>query len=760
MPKIPTFTAKGSVEQLAGTTSNIQVGLNNNLASALAPVTQAIVDFKIKENALQNQAEALRLENDYITDMQGVTKIIQTATDENNKPLYATNKEAANKFLKEQSEFFIQKHKALATNKNVKEKFNNYALAETQKSIFKTDAYVSGQIVASLNNSYIIAKENLIKTAYMDGGIDKETLPADLKKLAIDTYRNQVSPVELQKLINSIPAEIQMYDGLKDVSQFPKKVYQLLKNKDYLPDITFKQREKIKEKAETILRPQITKEFQNYITAKEDGKEAPRFDFELAKQIMTKPNADKMMVAKTMVDDNFDSVKLLHSLPLADLYSQLETMVQFNNEAYSIDIATLSNNYLSKAVENIKSKRKDDAVKYILDTNPDIENQLIELENMTAEFSAPNIYDTSAMTAAQLEFTETIIQKQLELAPSLTPKVMTNQMSQEFVAKYIAAGNKSDIPTMSSMMSSLSENYGDNDGKALTQLLADGLPYGAKVSAIFGDGILAQESLSFETEEEKKKLKNFLKDEGVEFNAIRIEIREGLTEFEDILRRNVPLNSSGTLTEMDNLLDYLTFVASSKMYSNTDLDSSGAAAEAAKTFNDNFVIEDTFYIPRKWDGEDLGDGQINRITEQADLIKNFYLDDFKPVAFKSTTETDAVTLSTKMYTQMSINGEWRNTTDGEGLVFGIVLDSGFAPVLNADGEQLSFKFNDTSELVPRTDILMDFNIEFTKPEANVATSIIDTYEKASELAKAKGITYEEALKEIRKPKISNIKFNK
>tara|TARA_R110002074_G_scaffold71840_2_gene165839 strand:+ start:446 stop:670 length:225 start_codon:yes stop_codon:yes gene_type:complete len=66
MPKIPTFTAEGSVEQLAGTTSNIQVGLNNNLASALAPVTQAIVDFKIKENALQNQAEALRLENDYI----------------------------------------------------------------------------------------------------------------------------------------------------------------------------------------------------------------------------------------------------------------------------------------------------------------------------------------------------------------------------------------------------------------------------------------------------------------------------------------------------------------------------------------------------------------------------------------------------------------------------------------------------------------------------------------------------------------------
>jgi hypothetical protein len=61
MPKIPTFTAKGSIEQLAGTTSNIQLSLNNTLANALAPVTQAVVDFKIKENEVQNKTEALKL---------------------------------------------------------------------------------------------------------------------------------------------------------------------------------------------------------------------------------------------------------------------------------------------------------------------------------------------------------------------------------------------------------------------------------------------------------------------------------------------------------------------------------------------------------------------------------------------------------------------------------------------------------------------------------------------------------------------------
>ena len=50
MPKIPTFTAEGSVTQLQGTTSNIQMGLNNNLASALAPITKTVVEQKVKES--------------------------------------------------------------------------------------------------------------------------------------------------------------------------------------------------------------------------------------------------------------------------------------------------------------------------------------------------------------------------------------------------------------------------------------------------------------------------------------------------------------------------------------------------------------------------------------------------------------------------------------------------------------------------------------------------------------------------------------
>ena len=81
MPKIPTFTATGSIEQLAGTTSNIKISPSSTIFNALKPVTDFVVKQKIKENDLQNQAEALRLENDFITDMQSVSDKINT--DEN-----------------------------------------------------------------------------------------------------------------------------------------------------------------------------------------------------------------------------------------------------------------------------------------------------------------------------------------------------------------------------------------------------------------------------------------------------------------------------------------------------------------------------------------------------------------------------------------------------------------------------------------------------------------------------------------------------
>lgn len=73
---------------------------------------------------------------------------------------------------------------------------------------------------------------------------------------------------------------------------------------------------------------------------------------------------------------------------------------------------------------------------------------------------------------------------------------------------------------------------------------------------------------------------------------------------------------------------------------------------------------------------------------------------------------------------MRTSGEWRNTADGNGLVFGIVLDGDqFAPILNSNNQQLQFNFNDGSYNLPGTDIVMDINklrVKEVPSEAEIA----------------------------------------
>ena len=752
MPKIPTFTAKGSITQLQGTTSNIQLGLNNTLASALAPVTKAVVDFKVKENTLQNQAEALRLENDFITDMQDVQKTIKTDSK------YALNKEAANAYLKTQSETFIKKYRALATNGNVQDKFSNYALAETQKSIFKTDTLISNNIIADLNNSYKKQKENLMTTAFMDKGIDMATLKTSLEKLAIDTYSSQVSPPELDKLLATIPQEIDLMVGLQSVSQTPSKTFELLKDKNYLPSITTIQRQDLQEKAKAILRPQIRTEFKNYVAAIEAGKEPPRFDVEKINEIFTEPEAQKIMVVKELADNNADNIIFFHTLKNDDIDINLKAMIEENNATLPSDLAKESNNFLTQSAENIKLNRQDNPVKYIIDTNPDIENEIIEVSNMSAAFAAPNQYETSAMDEAQLNLTERIIEEQ-KLLGIKNIKVMTNEQSQSFVASYNEAAQLSDGDKLNNMLNGLLDSYGDNAGIAIQQLRENGLPFGALVSAGLKNSVLAEIALSFDTKEEKKEIKKYLKTNDIKIDEIKEEITDGVSDFMNIVLKNTPNDSSESLTKTNEIKEFLTFVAAQKMIGNPEMEQSEAIQFAVDSWNNNFVLTDTYYIGKQQGDRTLNLNETNKIQDTTDLLKTYYLDELDVVAFQSNSEDDPVVLSNKMRSQMSINGEWRNTADGEGVIFGIVLDNGFAPVINNKGEQIIFKFDDKSGLVPGTDIAIDFDVGFNEPEKTSATMLIDTFEKANQLVREEGITYEEAIEKLRKPNIPNIEFD-
>ena len=755
MPKIPTFTAEGSITQLEGTTTNIQMGLNNNIASALAPITKTIVEQKVKENALQNQAEALRLENDFITDMQSVTQTINT------DPKYATNKEAANIYLKEKSDQFIKKYRTLATNGNVQDKFSNYALAETQKSIFKIDGVISKNILVNLNNDYGKAKKNLLLTAYMDGGIYKKTLAEDLTKLTIDTYGLQVSPPELQTLLDNIPVEIDLFDGLEDLSNSPKKTFQLLKDKNYLPNLSRDQRLDLEDKAKIYLRPQLTAEYNNYLKYVADGIEPPKFDWELAQQVMPVKVVEEMMMNKTVTEGMVDNVKFLSTLPISELDQTVSDLIKNAYDTYPFEIAKKKQNYLIDVVSKQKAELESNPAAFVLRTDKEAQDKAAELAAMESDgpaFTAPNQYDPSALEQTQLEFVELLLDKQEKLGVK-NKKVMTSDMSKQFVQEYLEAGKNSDKQKMNNMIDSLVTSYGKNESLALMQLNSDGLPFGAEVYSVLKNSELANIGLSFDTPDEKKAIKKELKVNDIDFDDMEKEINEGIKPFLNIVAKNTPFDSSESNPQTNKIRTFLTFVASQKLIGNPGMDQSEAVEYAVNKWNDNFVLADTYYVNKQQGDQNFDEEEIGRYTDKLDFIKNFYLDEMNIVAFKSNFETDPVKLSAKMYSQMLTNGEWRNAADGEGEVFGIVLDGSFAPVLNEKGEQITSIITDKSDFIPGTNIVIDYDKPFENLPEESANNLITVYEQASKLARTEGITYEEALKQIEKPNIPNIEFD-
>ena len=723
MPKIPTFQAQGSIEQLAGTTTTPQIGLNQTVAGALAPVTKMVVDQKIIETNAQNQAEALKLENDFITDFIKVQENINT--DE----MMSVNKDAANKYLKDQSNLLINKYKSLATNNNVAVKFSNYALSETQKGIFRTDTQISKNILKNLFSGYDKQKQLLLITADTDeSGIAKGTLRTDLEKLTIDTFQSQVSAPELKVMLDNIPVELQTYNGLKDVQQAPRRTFYALKDKNYLPDISFEQRLKLEEKAKTIIRPQITTEWENYTAMIMAGKEPPAFNMELAKEIMTEPVANQMLQEESLIKDTVINNNLILTSSDKDLNELYKNIIAEGYESNT----ELKGQALEQHYQTILKKRIDglskDPINYILQTNnsniADLVSELEELKG-TSNNAGP-VFDSNAEALAisekNIELTSALASEQTKLGiPESQHRFMTNEQATGFVNSYIALAEKGDQQGMQTLMLSLGNDYGIYESKVIAQLKTSGLPEGAEIALSLGNSELAVEALALDTKQEKDSLKDFLKrstDNEIKFDDIKIMISEEMKDFEAILRKNVPLDSSGTLPEMEKLIDFLSYAAINRMYGK-EMNAEDAAESAANTFMQNFHLEDTYFIPKIYNGEDIS-SSVDGIIDKANVLKDYYLPEFGAVAFKSATERDEVLLTNKMKFQMQTNGQWRNTPDGEGLVFGIVLANGsFAPVINQKGEELAFKFNDTTYTIPGTSENFNMNLKYNEQVENV-----------------------------------------
>jgi GH24 family phage-related lysozyme (muramidase) len=298
---------------------------------------------------------------------------------------------------------------------------------------------------------------------------------------------------------------------------------------------------------------------------------------------------------------------------------------------------------------------------------------------------------------------------------------MTSNQSKKFVLNY----KNGDQNTRVAMLQGLDLQFGDLNNKAFQQLLNDGLPETAILSSYFQNPQITEAFLSFDSKEKRTELKDFGKDNGVKFDKLRKDIRtsKAIRLFEDIVATNTGANSAETLEQMNSIVEVLTYYTLNEMFTDSDTSEVKARKKAIGLIKDNFQIEDTFYIPKIWDGKKLLDSHVDIVLAKTEIIKDHYVDQWGAVAFGSMKDdTLTVDIQSEFNINVKENGEWRNTSDGEGLIFGIILPDGeFAPVKNANGDFLEFDFNDDSYILPGTDIKMNMNLnDFIQTEDDQA----------------------------------------
>ena len=462
----------------------------------------------------------------------------------------------------------------------------------------------------------------------------------------------------------------------------------------------------LESKSVTILRQPLINSWNNVLAASAAGKDVPFFDMELAKEILPPMQVEQMQQKKYIIDTTVDNKKILFSAPNKDLENIL---AGFKEEAIAIageKEGQLIIQEYETALVTRSTALNNDPVKFIYSTNSKIEELNVQLNALEGE----------AQSQLKSEITEELINAQIALGvPEHKQRVMTTQEATNFVETYKLKSQENAAESQA-MLASLRDNFGEFDSKALQELQAAGLPFTAVFAMTLANDIEAEKFFSFDNKIEQDKLKDWGKKNDIKFSDIEAEIatNSDLQEFENIIRRNNNIDSSQAISLMDNMQNVMAYYALNEMYTNTKFDQADAVESATNMFLKNFQIEETYFIPLKYDGKDLTEfgTTAGAVKDKAELIKDYYLEDFNAVAFKSTDPfnqgVSEQELSDKHKRMMRMHGEWRNKGDGTGLVFGVVLDGGqFATVVNADGKELSFNFNDTSYTLPGTDMQMD-----------------------------------------------------
>jgi hypothetical protein len=711
MPKIPTFTAQGSITQLAGTTNAPQIGLDQTIGNALSPVTDMVIKKAVQENDTQNRTEALRLGNEFTRKLNTLEDTIA-----NDNTGLGVNKQSANSYYKQQTNNLINQFKSQASNNATATLFTNNALNAVNRGIFRIDTIVDKNVFKDLTTQVELAEKSLITQALFNNrdenvvdefgmlgnvnDFDYASLQTNLTKLYTDAFSGKIPAANLNAMVNNIPALVQGFQANKDIYDNPSFAYTELnkgENSSVYPDLKVEQRTKLINKVETMMAQPLQVEFANVIFSLQDkGTEQP-FDFNFAKKILPPEKYNELKTTYDLAKINAEDVRLVRTLPLDEADKLIESK-NFGTDLYvgSADRITQAKlkEGLIKVRNNAEKQMLEDPVKFQIETSPEIE----ELTNNYRTETNPEI-----KLANRKILTNAIIEDQIKRGADLAKlKILTKQEVTQIKDEFLNASVTSEDKLK--LIEQLKLTYGDeNMGKILNHLQDEKTP-DTILMAIATDSIeLAKDLFDSSTLEDLKKI---AVQKDIQPNNVLKKIMKKTEDFGEVL------NSQGEGSEskdakMLRINEALLKASLLRIDKNTSVDD--AIESAANDFLKDYVLNNslTALIPKT----------INRITIPTAAVQNKaeailigikddspgnYLERFmgekgfmhyaESLNLSNVTEED---VKKRIGFTIRNYSKWLNNSDMTGMVlyadFGA---AGMQPVVNADNQRVEFYFTD------------------------------------------------------------------
>ena len=689
MPKIPTFEAKGRITaEAAGVRTNIQVSPFQTPAGELSKVAKVAEDYYIKQ---RDNNDKIAAKKKYYEMKSESDKIIESQ--KNNGDEF----ESVSIYRQQFGDYRKQQLSEIKNNR-VKKRLETLLDIEQPENVYKIKKN-SFEAMERNSNQIYTQEQNVLSVEYtLEKNLNKKKQIQDKQINSALEYKDihGMGDAWFNKEKNIIISNNIILDVTQEISSNPRQAYLNLQDKNkYIGLDSFKRRKLINE-AKSVLVPEIKKNYKNFAAAAALGKEAP-FDFNFAKEILRPKEYQKIIQEYDAIKDTVSNVSIINSIKSKDLSKVTDEFINDAEQTYPFIKSQKIKKIYIDAVKNRNEAMAKDPVLFLTQTDDNIK---ILVDELAAETNQDMI------VKKKLALTDVIVQKQIDMGqPNYQIKVMSQSQADGFVEKYMNGDQNMRV----AMLQNLNSEFGTYNSQAMLQLSGAGLPVTAELSSFFNNPKVTEKFLSFDEKDEQDRLKQFAKDNNINFNTLRKDVRDNLKDFEGAAMRGSAFNNSVALEKIDNIVESLTFYTLSSMVSGKS--ENAARKEAVNLINGSFNVQETFFIPLIYDGKSIA-SSADFIAEKANLIKDFYLQDFGAVAFQSMDEdVTEVKLTEAMTDQMKNFGEWRNKSDGSGIIYGIVFNDGsFGPVVNKDGENLEFNFDDTTLSIPGTDKDIDVEI--------------------------------------------------